>query len=133
MTTTITVRPWPDPVIDTLGFDPRSAYVETFWLPTLGPTSLLLLRHLATRFDEHPDGLELPVSDTSQALGVGAREGPSSPLRRSLDRLGQFGLACSAGPDTLAVRRRVPPVNRRHVHRLPPTSGRPTTAGSTTG
>ena len=24
----LTVRPWPDPVIDTLGHDPRSAYVE---------------------------------------------------------------------------------------------------------
>ena len=29
------VEPWPDPVIDELGHDPRSAYVETFWLPVL--------------------------------------------------------------------------------------------------
>ena len=31
------IRPWPDDVIDTLGFDPRSAYVETYWLGILGP------------------------------------------------------------------------------------------------
>ena len=30
-------EPWLDPVIDELGHDPRSAYVETFWLPVLGP------------------------------------------------------------------------------------------------
>jgi hypothetical protein len=34
------IVPWPDPMIDTLGHDPRSFYVEAFWLPILGPTSL---------------------------------------------------------------------------------------------
>jgi hypothetical protein len=24
------------------GYDPRSPYVETFWLPTLGPTSIAI-------------------------------------------------------------------------------------------
>jgi len=31
----IRVMPWPDPVLDAIGHDPRSWYVETFWLPTL--------------------------------------------------------------------------------------------------
>jgi hypothetical protein len=35
----VTVEPWPDPVIDELGHDPRSAYVERFWLPVLGPST----------------------------------------------------------------------------------------------
>lgn len=30
--TFLPVRPWPDSVIDALGHDPRSAYVERFWL-----------------------------------------------------------------------------------------------------
>lgn len=34
------VVPWNDPVCDQLGMDPRSAYVERFWLPLLGPTSI---------------------------------------------------------------------------------------------
>ena len=84
MPTTLTIQPWPDPVIDTLGYDPRSRYVETFWLPTLGPTALLLLRHLADRFDRHPEGIELTVSDTSHALGLGQRDGSSSPVVRTL-------------------------------------------------
>jgi hypothetical protein len=115
----LTIKPWPDPIIDTLGHDPRSLYVETFWLPTLGPTALLLLRHLAHRFELRPDGIELPVADTSQALGLGSRDGSSSPLLRSLARLAQFELACDDGRGTVAVRRNVPPINRRHVRRLP--------------
>lgn len=118
MPKTIAVRPWTDPVIDTLGHDPRSIYVETFWLPTIGPTSLLLLRHLAARFDAQPDGLSVDVATTAQRLGLGHRDGSSSPLVRSLSRLEQFDLAC-ATDDGYAVRRTVPPVNRRHVHRLP--------------
>jgi hypothetical protein len=117
--TTVTVRPWPDPIVDTLGYDPRSRYVETFWLPSLGPTALLLLRHLADRFDRNPDGIELTVADTSHALGLGARDGSTSPIVRTLDRLTQFDLACRDLHGDIAVRRNVPPVNRRHLKRLP--------------
>lgn len=119
MPTSITVRPWPDPVIDTIGHDPRSLYVESFWLPTLGPTSVLLLRHLAARFEHSPDGVELPLADTSHALGLGRREGMSSPLVRTLARLAQFDLAREDGRGGVDVRRNLPPVNRRHLHRLP--------------
>jgi hypothetical protein len=107
-------------VIDPIGHDPRSRYVETFWLPTLGPTAVLLLRHLADRFDRDPDGVELAVAGTSQALGLGQREGSSSPIVRTLGRLEQFDLAC-ADPytPTVAVRRTIPPVNTRHLRRLP--------------
>jgi hypothetical protein len=118
--TTLTIVPWPDPTIETLGHDPRSRYAETFWLPILGPTALLLLRHLAVRFDETPVGVELRVAETSQALGVGNREGSTSPILRTLARLEQFGLAC-ADPlsPTIAVRRQLPPVTRRQLGRLP--------------
>ena len=119
MTGAIRVMPWPDPVLDAIGHDPRSWYVETFWLPTLGPTALLLLRHLADRFEANPKGVDLPVADTAAALGLGPREGQQSPLMRSLTRLQQFELACSDGDVTIAVRKTLPPVHRRHVRRLP--------------
>ena len=38
---------------------------------------------------------------------------------RSLTRLTQFELACSESETTIAVRRALPPVHRRHVRRLP--------------
>jgi len=119
MPSTLTIVPWPDPIVDTIGHDPRSPYAETFWLPTLGPTSLLLLRHLANRFDASPDAVELRVAEASAALGV--RDGTRSPIVRSLARLEQFDLAV-ADPQqpTIAVRRTLPPLHERHVRRLPP-------------
>src|SRR5262252_10235833 len=102
MRTAIQVVPWTDPVVDVIGHDPRSWYAETFWLPTLGPTCLLLLRHLADRFERAPDGVELPVADTAAALGLGPRDGQHSPLVRSVNRLQQFDLACSDGDRTIA-------------------------------
>src|SRR4051812_14826599 len=110
MTTAVRVTPWPDPVLDVIGHDPRSWYAETFWLPTLGPTSLLLLRHLADRFEHSPDGIDLPVADTAAALGLGPREGQQSPLIRSLGRLQQFELAHADGETHIAVRRALPPI-----------------------
>jgi hypothetical protein len=35
----LAVVPWEDVVIDELGHDPRSLYVERFWLGILGPSS----------------------------------------------------------------------------------------------
>lgn len=37
---TLRIVAWTDPVIDTLGHDPRSWYVEQFWLPIVGPPSI---------------------------------------------------------------------------------------------
>jgi hypothetical protein len=120
MPVAIRVKPWPDPVLDVLGHDPRSWYAETFWLPTLGPTALLLMRHLADRFEQTPEGVDLPIADTAGALGLGPKEGPNSPLMKSLIRLHKFELACTDDEaTTISVRRSLPPVQRRHVRRLP--------------
>lgn len=120
MPTTLSIVPWPDATIDTLGYDPRSPYVETFWLPVLGPTAVLLLRHLASRFDQTPADVELRLAETSQALGVGRRDGSSSPILRTLTRLEQFGLAITDPfTPTIAVRRNLPPVARHQLGRLP--------------
>ncbi len=122
MSETIRVLPLPDPVIDTLGHDPRAPYPERFWLPTLGPTAFLLVRYIAHRFDRAPDGFTLDLAETSRCLGLGERHGRNSPLARSLGRIVQFDLAAQEDGETLAVRRYVPPINRRHVRRLPPSA-----------
>ena len=38
-TSALTVVPWPDTVIDRVGYDPRTVYVERVWLGILGPPS----------------------------------------------------------------------------------------------
>jgi hypothetical protein len=105
MPLTLRVLPWSDPVIDTLGHDPRSLYVETFLLPTLGPTCVLLSRHLAQRFELEPGGFDVDVAETSVVLGLGPREGNQSPVMRTLLRLAQFDLATphSIGPTAASV------------------------------
>jgi hypothetical protein len=112
------VRPWPDPVIDELGFDLRSTYVERFWLSTLGPSTTFLLRRVADGFDSSPDGFELDLADTAGALGLAARGGRHSPFMRALVRTTKFGLARLHGDD-FEVRRKVPPLNLGQAARLP--------------
>lgn len=115
----ITVLPWADPVIDRKGFDPRSTYVERFWLSVIGPSTLLLLRRFARGFDEHRDGFRVDLADTAVALGLAPRDGRNSPFVRALHRTEQFGLSRFADHRTLKVRRRIPPLTRRQVQRLP--------------
>ena len=115
--TSLNICPWPDDVIDALGFDPRSSYVETFWLGILGPSTTWLMRRIATGLDESPHGFDLDLGDCARALGLGDKGGRHSPFVRALTRLVQFDLAQPHGVDRLAVRRRVTPLNRRQVNR----------------
>ena len=114
------VIPWVDQVIDKVGFDPRSPYVERFWLSIIGPSTTWLMRRVASGFDASPDGFYLPLGETARALGLGDRGGRHSTLLRTVNRMIQFELAKVAGPDAVAVRRRLPPLSRRHTARLSP-------------
>lgn len=114
------VRPWPDPVIDTLGHDPRSPYVERFWLGVLGPTATWLLRAVAHRFEAEPAGFHLDVEEAARTLGLGGGTGRHSPFVRAVGRCCQFGIAQPVGDGTIAVRRKLPPLNRHQVSKLPP-------------
>lgn len=119
-TGTLRVLPWPDPVIDSLGHDPRSQYVETYWLGTLGPSTTWLLRRLANGLDAEPDGFDLDLGACARELGLGDKGGRHSPFARALARLVQFEIArWQPTTTTLDVRRRVPPLNRRQVMHLP--------------
>lgn len=114
----IMVKPWVDPVIDQLGHDPRSQYVEDFWLGILGPSTTWLLRRIAAGFDVAPDGFSLPVIDTARSLGLGTPQGKNSPFIRSIARGCTFRMARWEG-DVLSVRRKCPPLSLAQVQRLP--------------
>ncbi len=117
--TTLAVQAWPDPVIDHLGHDPRSRYVERFWLGLLGPSATWLLRRLAEGLDEAPDGFELDVADTAAALGLGRRGGRNGPFARTIERCCYFGMAQHLDERSLRVRRRLAPLTRAQLARLP--------------
>jgi hypothetical protein len=99
-----TITPWVDPVVDQHGHDPRSSYVERFWLGVIGPTATWIMRRLADGFDAEPGGYRVDLEHMAVAMGLSFTKGGASP----------FGKA-----DGLAVRRRLPQVAARHLRRLP--------------
>jgi hypothetical protein len=112
------VLPWHDPAVDPIGFDPRSRYLELFWLSALGPTTTLLLRRIADGFDSLPDGFELDVPGTATCLGLQPSGPRSHAFTRALERTVLFGLARTHSQG-LVVRRRIPPISQRYLSRLP--------------
>jgi len=113
------IRSWHDPVLDSLGHDPRSPYVEQFWLAVLGPSCLFLIRRLAARLEREPDGFELNPLEWAQAIGLGMKGGKNGPFWRAIDRACRFQLAQRNG-ELMVVRRRIAPLTIRQVKRLPP-------------
>jgi hypothetical protein len=112
------VRPWDDPLVEQLGYDPRSPYVERYWTGILGPSATLLIRRLANSLEESPDGFDLDAVAWALELGLGVRGGKNGPFWRALDRTARFGATQRNGA-TLVVRRKLPPLNLRQVERLP--------------
>ena len=85
------IRPWPDDVIDHMGHDPRSAYVEDYWLGLLGPSTTWLLRRLAAGFEYSPEGFDLDLLRRHGPLASGtgvAGTPPSSVLLIGLSSSG---------------------------------------------
>jgi hypothetical protein len=118
-TDSIAVMPWTDRVTDAVGHDARSPYVERFWLPVLGPSTVWLLRRMAGELDRSPDGFEMDLVDTARSLGLANNPGRNGPFCGALIRLVQFG-AAQYVPGGLAVRRRLAFLPVRHLERLTP-------------
>ncbi len=115
------ISPLDDPVLAQLGHDPRSDYVEQFWLSILGPSAVLFLRRVANQLNAArtpPEGFDLDLVACAQELGLGSKGGKHSPMWRTLDRICRFGLATRNGPN-VALGRHLPPLTMRQVDRLP--------------
>jgi hypothetical protein len=114
------VLPWSDPVIDQVGYDPRSRYVERFWLGILGPSATWLMRYLVDGLERSPEGYRLDLDECATALGLGRYRGSSSAFPRTIARCCQFGTSRLTPDPSLEVRRRLPPLTLRQVRRLSP-------------
>ena len=103
-------------------YELRSVYVETFWLPILGPSTIFFLRFLARKFRVAAagEGLILDLKETAQCIGLSDRLSCSAPMIRTIARCIDFDIAKIAGPDTLLVRNFLPPLSRRQQNHLPP-------------
>ncbi len=103
------------------GVEPASSYVETYWLPVLGPSATWALRRIASWLaTAGPSGLWIPVEPLARSLGLGSAAGRNCPMRRTLARLVDFRLAqIDEDRDVLTVRTLIPPLTPRQVARLP--------------
>ena len=81
-TSWMVVRPWSDPIVDDHGHDPRSAYVERFWLGVLGPTATWVLRRLARGLDAEPAGYCVDLVATARTMGL-SYEPVGRPVREA--------------------------------------------------
>lgn len=110
--------PWADDRNDLFGHDPRSAYVEQFWLGTLGPSTTWFLRRCTSLLDG-TDGASVNLEETASALGIGHQGGASSAMAKTIDRACRFRAARTVGSATLAVRLRLPQLSHRQLQRMP--------------
>lgn len=111
------VVPWLDTRTGETGHDPRSAYVETFWLPLLGPSTTLLIRRLADEFDASPEGFEIDCRAISRDIGLGPRMDRNGAFARTLERCCKFNMMQVDGP-LLHVRRQIPRLGHRQIGKL---------------
>jgi len=112
------IAAWRDPALDGAGFDPRSDYVETYWLAVLGPSCILAGRRFADWLEACPSGIEIALDDLARSLGLGGGQSRHAPVIRTLGRLVSFGMA-TVTADALAARLAYPPLGRRQLARLP--------------
>jgi len=115
---TIEIRPRQDTTVDKVGFDPRHVYVETYWLPILGPSAVLAARRIADWLDPKPAGVHIELVEFGASLGIGAGTGRHTQINRTLGRLIDFGMARITG-DHLEVHTIWPPVPPGLRKRLP--------------
>lgn len=122
----LVVRPWWEPGLAMAGHDPLGPYVESHWLPVLGPSAVCALRWMTRRLRDAPEGFQVPHGDFARSLGLGRRGGTHSPSVRCLERLGYFQLVRPlAAPVGFGyeVRTHVPDLPPHLLRRLPRRAG----------
>lgn len=107
-----------DPLVESRGVPITSPYAERFWLPTVGPTALWLLRWAERNTTD--GAVTIDDAELAGMLGVGTGKGSRRPsLDRTLDRVVLFG--CGTAPRTglWRLRSHLAPLTQRQVEHLP--------------
>ena len=104
-------------------------YVELVYAPSLGPSAVLLARHLGRVLAAHGDK-PARVCPAALSLELGMRASSDEPLgarpllRRAIDRLERHHVVRWHQPRHLGVLIEVPPVSERVLVKLPPAARR---------
>lgn len=115
----IRLEPFTPSMIASDWWSVQSLEVESFWLPVVGPSALLIARKTARDTMRGP--IEVQVCDLASAIGLGSHPTPgrNSPLVRSMARLERYGLA-SVSPGVFGIAPAWPPLSgwlaKRHLN-----------------
>lgn len=88
-------------------------YFDRYWLPIIGPTATVTMRHLAGAL-AFSESYRVALPELAAQLGVA-----EAVLQRKLKRLVNLELLQRAGRDQFRVRVRVRPLEAGQVDRLP--------------
>jgi hypothetical protein len=97
---------------------PFSPYVETYWLPTIGPSATWLYRRLVQWLAAEPDGLTIDLEETGRMIGLYGGVGKNASVVKTGNRLVQFHIVEEEGRK-LRVRMMLPCLTDRQVEHLP--------------
>lgn len=103
-----------------MGYRVDSKFVETYWLPPLGPTALVTARALVRRLSgQGPECSErIALADLAAEVGSTGATGAWSSIVRTLDRLNGFGFIVRLD-DHVLVRWKAPTLRPGQVRHLP--------------
>ena len=80
------VEPWVDLSSEIRpGHHPRSPYVELFWLGVLGPSATWLIRRLAMRLEDAPEGFSVNTLEVAGEIGLGSRQALQTAFDRAFE------------------------------------------------
>lgn len=99
-----------------VGHDPGSAYVERFWLGTLGPSATWIIRRIADHLDGSPDGVTVNLSELAQSVGLSSSREVDSPFGNTLHRCSMFNLIRPNG-NGYDAKRHIPDLTTRQLDR----------------
>ncbi len=105
------------------GFGLDHPYLEQCWAPVVGPSSVLLLRHCVSLWQEATPA-RVVAEDLARQIGLGRGTGRHSPMWHTIERLVKFRFASMAIPGELEVYTEVPPVSGHQLDRMPSWSRR---------
>lgn len=98
------------------GYGWESPYVDRFWIPTIGPTGVAVLRRLNADLDANGQGLvSYHLDDLAAFVGVQDRQ----KLRRTLKRLVEWNMLSRPYVATYGLRPWARPLFKSNVDRLP--------------
>ena len=102
----------------------RSEYVETFWMPSLGPSAIAFLRFAGHLYEPLAHISEraqtsVPIQQLAPSLGLRGGLSGNSRLGRTISRLDYFRILEHTNPQSITLTPLLPSLRPHQIAKLP--------------